>query len=463
MTSEINTASLNENFPVAGVNNDSRGFRDNFLSIKHGLDTAASEITELQNRSGFTGSMGDVGYTGSTIVNGYTGSASTEIGYTGSFGDTGYTGSRGIGYTGSASTVVGYAGSKGYAGSAGAGFTGSASAVNGPTGFTGSASTISGPQGPTGFTGSASSASGPQGPTGFTGSASTVSGPQGPTGFTGSAGAGYTGSAGTGGGGGSALSYQTTSFTATTNTQYVVDTTGGSITITLPATPSTGDYITFTAKYLQTNTVTVTDGDAVNDLYDKTIDGAKYYYDGATWQRIEDGTVRSYTNTSNYYEVAVFDDNASNLLHTTPVTIDYSTGQMTIPAPTSGDALSVTGTSPDLAIVATGGARTVPEQAVQVGSSITLDASLSNVFYTTLSQSITSVTIDNASSGQTINWFIIVPAETSRTVTFPAGWKWANSTVGVITSEAYTTVDLVTLTYMSFNSSWHASIINNFD
>ena len=48
--SDINTNGLNTNYPVAGVNNNTQGFRDNFASIKNNLDTAGSEITDLQNK-----------------------------------------------------------------------------------------------------------------------------------------------------------------------------------------------------------------------------------------------------------------------------------------------------------------------------------------------------------------------------------------------------------------------------
>ena len=49
MASNINTSLLNENFPVAGIDNDSQGFRDNFNVIKGGLDNAKTEITDLQD------------------------------------------------------------------------------------------------------------------------------------------------------------------------------------------------------------------------------------------------------------------------------------------------------------------------------------------------------------------------------------------------------------------------------
>ena len=42
------SAAINENFPVAGQDNDTQVFRDNFDSIKTGLSTASTEITALQ-------------------------------------------------------------------------------------------------------------------------------------------------------------------------------------------------------------------------------------------------------------------------------------------------------------------------------------------------------------------------------------------------------------------------------
>jgi hypothetical protein len=51
MTSAINTNGINVNYPVPGVNNSSQGFRDNFSVIRTDLNTAASEITDLQNNA----------------------------------------------------------------------------------------------------------------------------------------------------------------------------------------------------------------------------------------------------------------------------------------------------------------------------------------------------------------------------------------------------------------------------
>lgn len=48
--STINTNGLDVNYPVPGQNNSSQGFRNNFASIKTNLDTAGTEISDLQNK-----------------------------------------------------------------------------------------------------------------------------------------------------------------------------------------------------------------------------------------------------------------------------------------------------------------------------------------------------------------------------------------------------------------------------
>ena len=51
MASNINYLSINENFPVAGQDNDTQVFRDNFDTIKTSLRNAKDEITDLQDDS----------------------------------------------------------------------------------------------------------------------------------------------------------------------------------------------------------------------------------------------------------------------------------------------------------------------------------------------------------------------------------------------------------------------------
>lgn len=49
MTSAISTSSIDESYPIAGQDNNSQGFRDNFNAIKTALNTAKGEIDTLQS------------------------------------------------------------------------------------------------------------------------------------------------------------------------------------------------------------------------------------------------------------------------------------------------------------------------------------------------------------------------------------------------------------------------------
>lgn len=65
MASNINSNDIDSNYPVAGQDNDSQGFRDNFNTIKTSLATAKSEITSLQNDTAKTNAEND--FNGNTI------------------------------------------------------------------------------------------------------------------------------------------------------------------------------------------------------------------------------------------------------------------------------------------------------------------------------------------------------------------------------------------------------------
>ena len=74
--SAINTNGINVGYPTPGVNNDSQGFRDNSAAIKANLDTAATEITDLQNnvvlKSSLTNSVVNNDMAGTLISNAMT-------------------------------------------------------------------------------------------------------------------------------------------------------------------------------------------------------------------------------------------------------------------------------------------------------------------------------------------------------------------------------------------------------
>jgi len=68
MASEISYSGIDGDFPVAGQDNDSQGFRDNFGLIKTGLQTAQSEISTLQTNSAKLNEAND--FSGNNLTNG---------------------------------------------------------------------------------------------------------------------------------------------------------------------------------------------------------------------------------------------------------------------------------------------------------------------------------------------------------------------------------------------------------
>jgi hypothetical protein len=49
MTSQVNPNNIDGTYPVAGQDNDSQGFRDNFTNIKTNFQYAEDEINDLEN------------------------------------------------------------------------------------------------------------------------------------------------------------------------------------------------------------------------------------------------------------------------------------------------------------------------------------------------------------------------------------------------------------------------------
>ena len=68
MTSLINFAAINENFPVAGQDNDTQVFRDNFDTIKNNFREAKTEIEDLQDNVARTDDISDFNYNTVTTV-----------------------------------------------------------------------------------------------------------------------------------------------------------------------------------------------------------------------------------------------------------------------------------------------------------------------------------------------------------------------------------------------------------
>lgn len=74
MTSNINPNNIDGTYPVAGQDNNSQGFRDNFTNTKTNFQYAANEITDLQNnvllKAALSGGTLDNDMLGSLVYNG---------------------------------------------------------------------------------------------------------------------------------------------------------------------------------------------------------------------------------------------------------------------------------------------------------------------------------------------------------------------------------------------------------
>ena len=74
MSSNINPNNIDGTYPVAGQDNNSQGFRDNFTNIKTNFGYAGSEITDLQTnavlKSALSGTVLDNDMLGSLVYNG---------------------------------------------------------------------------------------------------------------------------------------------------------------------------------------------------------------------------------------------------------------------------------------------------------------------------------------------------------------------------------------------------------
>lgn len=66
MPSNINTNNIDEKYPVAGVDNDTEGFRTNFSEIKQNINTTKAEIDDILANTPRTDSESD--FNGSSII-----------------------------------------------------------------------------------------------------------------------------------------------------------------------------------------------------------------------------------------------------------------------------------------------------------------------------------------------------------------------------------------------------------
>jgi hypothetical protein len=259
-----------------------------------GSGTLAAWTITAAGNAGATGSTGPQGIQGASGATGTAGTngASGITGASGVQGASGATGTAGINGTTGPQGIQGASGATGTAGINGASGIRGASGVQGASGSTG-------PQGIQGASGS----TGPQGIQGASGATGTagINGSTGPIGSTGPAGAG------------SSWSRKTANYTAVTGDAIIADTSGGVFTITLPATPATGNSVQFAdGADWSVNNLTVArngstiEGSAAN--FDLDIKGitVTFLYDGTTWEVFasvgpSNGSVTNDTTTNASY------------------------------------------------------------------------------------------------------------------------------------------------------------------
>jgi len=173
---------------------------------------------------------------------------------------------------------------------------------SGPVGYSGSQG-YTGSKGDIGYSGSL----------GYTGSKGTdgVIGYNGSVGYTGSKGdIGYTGSLGYTGSGATGVNWtnKSTTYTAVNNDGIIANTSGGSFTVTLPASPAAGSYVVFVdgGNSFQAYPLTVAgNGSTIDVSYTSAvlnITNAKveFIYSGSTWEMATSTGTRGYTGSLGY-------------------------------------------------------------------------------------------------------------------------------------------------------------------
>jgi hypothetical protein len=129
----------------------------------------------------------------------------------------------------------------------------------------------------------------------------------------------------------------------------------------------------------------------------------------------------------------------------------------------TGTGAAVFATAPTIAgATFTGNAQTTPVVVTFSATAMAIDCALSNVFTIAMTANVTTaMTFSNLKDGQTINVFLTQDATGSRTMTWPASFKWPGASAGVLSTGA-NDVDLLVATYRSATGFWYASLLKDF-
>ena len=129
----------------------------------------------------------------------------------------------------------------------------------------------------------------------------------------------------------------------------------------------------------------------------------------------------------------------------------------------TGTGAAVFATAPTIAgATFTGNAQTTPVVVTFSATAMAIDCALSNVFTIAMTANVTTaMTFSNLKDGQTINVFLTQDATGSRTMTWPASFKWPGASAGVLSTGA-NDVDLLVATYRAATGFWYASLLKDF-
>ena len=107
------------------------------------------------------------------------------------------------------------------------------------------------------------------------------------------------------------------------------------------------------------------------------------------------------------------------------------------------------------------GSAATPVVAVTCAATTTVDCSLGNIFTIPMSTNVTTLTMSNPSSGQTVNIVFTQDGTGSRVITWPANFKWSGGTAAAL-STAATKVDLLVATWIPSASIWIVALTKDF-
>ena len=143
----------------------------------------------------------------------------------------------------------------------------------------------------------------------------------------------------------------------------------------------------------------------------------------------------------------------------TAATIAAGTGQsaLTLTGVAGAPAAVITGAAGAVALKAAGGAYT-PTVTLTYGTTTTLDCTTANSFRVVLTGNITTFTVSNPSDGQTITVRFKQDASGSRTIAWPASFRWAGGGAPLL-STAINAEDLLSAQYDATDATWVGTLL----